>query len=44
VIGNLADKGIGAIGDRDALLRHRLDIDRVDGDEGADCQSPLARL
>ena len=32
VIGDLVDEGVGAIGDRDALLRRRLDIDRVDAD------------
>src|ERR1700730_18165692 len=32
MIGDLVDEGVGAIGDRDALLRRRLDIDRVDAD------------
>src|SRR5271163_891558 len=32
MISDLVDKGVGTIGDRDALLCGRLDIDRVDAD------------
>ena len=32
MVGDFLDKGVGAVGDRDALGGRRLDIDRVDAD------------